>query len=68
MIKELDPEGTIKTPLNGCLGSVVGVIFYGRNSQSGDKYKTTQNWNTITNKIGEENTKANTIGLVVWMR
>ena len=39
LIKELDAEGTIKTPLNGYLGNVVGVILYRCNSLSGDKYK-----------------------------
>ena len=54
LIKELDAEGTIKTPLNGCLGTLARVIFYGPNSLSGDKYKSSQNWNKNTNalKIG----------------
>ena len=47
LIKELDAEGTIKTPLNGCLGTLARVIFYGPNSLSGDKYKSLQNWNKI---------------------
>ena len=52
LIKELDAEGTIKTPLNGCSGTLVGVIFYGPNSQSGDKYKSTHNCNTNTHTNG----------------
>ena len=54
LIKELDAEGTIKTPLNGCLGTLARVIFYGPNSLSGDKCKSSQNWNKNTNalKIG----------------